>query len=52
MITFGQDHPVDVERTFGFDIDFASSDRATVCWDICKTQIPLGIMSGTQVQEP
>jgi hypothetical protein len=23
-----------------------------LCWDICKTQIPLGIMSGTQVQEP
>jgi hypothetical protein len=22
------------------------------CWDICKTEIPLGIMSGTQVQEP
>jgi hypothetical protein len=22
------------------------------CWDICRTEIPMGTMSGTQVQEP
>jgi hypothetical protein len=24
----------------------------TVRWDICRTEIPMGTMSGTQVQEP